>query len=220
MKSILPALFAVALTLAFPAEAAASYAEVQLAPISQTYAAPSLGRRQGWLTIVNRDWKSYTVNIMQNGRMAITAGEVYGGTVVHSGQSVILAVEAETWEVYGSSGAMLKCKVREGGGSMISLEPYGYANNSGLRGVSNDGENVRSEILIHNYSQPVVIQRPSVVVECPVVVAHPPVHRPHVVMGRPHHRPNHDFHHRPQPSRRPQLRDDRDGGGRPPRRGR
>ncbi len=200
MRKLLPALFAAVLLCALPSEAAAAQVEVRLAPVSRTYAPPPLGRKQGWLTIVNRDWKPYTVSIMKKGRMALTEGEIHGGgTIIRSGQSVTMAVEKDTWELFGSSGGKLKCKVREGRTSTISLEPYGYANSAGLRGVSNDGEDVRAEVLVEAYAPPpVVVQRPPVVVERPViverpvVVAPPPpviVHRPPVVVHRPYHRP-------------------------------
>ncbi len=189
-----------ALALALPREAAAAaQIEVRLAPINRTYAPPPLARKQGWLTIVNRDWKPYTLNIMKKGRMAITEGEIHGGgTIIRSGQSVTFAVEKDTWELLGSSGEKLKCKVREGRTSTISLEPYGFSGNSGLRGVSNDGEDVRSEILIPNYAPPVVVAPPAPVIvhrpppPPPVVIAQPPpviIHRPPVVVERPHHRP-------------------------------
>lgn len=213
MKKALFALVALAAVFAVPAESMAGQAEVRLAPIRSSYAPPGLGRNQGWLTITNRDWKDYTVTIMKKGKMAINEGAAYGGTVIRSGTSVTIALEKDTWEMYGSSGEKLKCKVREGRTSTINLEPFGYVNNSGLRGVSNDGDKVRSQTLIENYAPPpVIIERPPVIVERPVIVPAPPpviVNRPPIIVNRPH-RPAPPP---PPPRRPPHHNNRRDGWG-------
>ncbi len=194
-----------AVSLAVPAEGFAAQAAVRLAPLGASYAPPSLGRKQGWLTITNRDWKPYTVSVMRKGRMSIVEGDLPHGTVIRSGNSVTIAVEKDTWDLIGSSGEKLECRVREGRTSTISLEPFGFVNNSGLRGVSNDGERVRTEVLFEAYAPPpapIVVQRPPVIVQQPPVVVHQPpvvVQRPPVVVHAPppvvvvppHRRPTH-----------------------------
>lgn len=205
------------LSLAVPADGFAGQA-VRLAPVGASYAPPRLGRNQGWLTIANRDWKPYTVNITRKGRMSIMEGALPNGTVIRSGNSVTLAVDRDTWNILGPSGKDLECRVREGRTSTVSLEPFGFANNSGLRGVSNDGDRVRDEVLFESYIPPVVVQRPPVVIQRPpVVVQRPPVvvhtpppvivNRSHVVTP-PRRRPT----HRP-PAQRPGRDRDRDGWG-------
>ncbi len=220
---VLASLLAVAI--AVPAESAAGQAEVRLAPLGASYAPPPLGRNQGWLTITNRDWKPYTVTVSGRGRMSIAQGALPRGTVVRSGSSVTIAVDRDNWEIYGASGDELRCRVREGRTSTISLEPFGSVNGTGLRGVSNDGDRVRTEVLFESYAPPVVVQRPPVIVQPappPVIVQPPPppvivhtpppvvVQRPPVVVmppppppppphhGRPTHRPP---GHRPGPDR-------------------
>jgi hypothetical protein len=214
MRNTFLAALVLAAALAVPASGLAMQAEVALAPITTSYAPPPLGRKQGWLTITNRDWKPYTVIITREGRMSLNDGVIAGGTVVRSGASLTMAVEKDTWQLLGPSGEKLECKVREGRTSTISLEPFGMAGSSGLRGVSNDGDRVRTEVLINGYvppPAPIIVQRPPVVVTRPPVIVHQPpvvVHRPPpVIVGRPHRRP---------PSHRPDFRDrnrDRDGWG-------
>jgi hypothetical protein len=203
MKKILSGVLALAVIAGFalPAEGRAAHAEVRLAPIARTFAPPSLRRNQGWLTITNRDWKPYTVNITRKGRMSLTPGVIHGGTVIQSGNSVTMAMDEDTWEILGPSGQELGCRVREGRTSTISLEPFGAANASGLRGVSNDGLRVRNEILVPGYTPPpppVVVQRPPVIVHTPppVIINRPPA----VIVNRPG-RPG-----RPGPDRRPTHR--------------
>ncbi len=183
-----------AIVLGVPAGRAAA-AEVRLAPLRHSYAPPHLGRKQGWLSISNRDYEDYTFVETKKGRASLYRGRqpYTGGVVIPSGSTITLAVEKDTWEIQGETGDRLKVKVREGRTSTVSLEPYGYAGQTGLRGISNDGERVRDEILFESYVQPQVVVRPApptVIVERPA----PPavIVRPPVVVGRPSHRPHND----------------------------
>lgn len=218
MKKGLLALAAIALAvvLATPANALAAGAEVRLAPLGRSYAPPHLGSKQGWLSISNRDWQDYTFVENKKGRATLYEGRMGypGGIVIPSGSTITIAVEKDTWEIMGNTGDRLKVKVREGRTSTVSLEPFGYAGNSGLRGISNDGDKVRDEILFDVYmAPPVVIQQPPVVVQRPPTViierpAPPPVivHRSPVVVHRPGPpRP-------PPPPPRPPSRPHRDKG--------
>ncbi|MCD8351734.1 MAG: hypothetical protein LUC93_14090 [Planctomycetaceae bacterium] len=176
----------------------ASAVEVRLAPLRQSYAPPPLRSKQGWLSISNRDWEDYTFVESKKGRASLFRGRqpYTGGVVIPSGATITIAVEKDTWEIQGETGDRLKVKVREGRTSTVTLEPYGYAGQTGLRGISNDGERVRDEILFEAYVQQQVVVRPApptVIVERPappVVIARPPV-----IVNRPSHRPP------PRPSR-------------------
>lgn len=197
---------ALALVMAIPAEAHARQAEVTFARIGRSFAPPPLGRKDGWLTITNYDWKDYSIAVSRKGTLYISPA-TGGGTLLRSGTQITLALEKDTWDVYGASGEKLKVKVREGRTSTLDLQPFGYVGNTGLRGISNDGEKVRSEVLFDVYSAPpVVVQRPPVVVQQPpVIVQTPPpppviVQRPPVVIAPPVHRPP------PRPSHRPGYR--------------
>ncbi|MCD8140371.1 MAG: hypothetical protein LUE17_11445 [Planctomycetaceae bacterium] len=187
----------IALFTAVPIPRAAA-ADVRLAPLRHSYAPPHLGSRQGWLTISNRDWEDYTFVESKRGRASLFRGRqpYTGGVVIPSGTTITIAVEKDTWEIQGETGDRLKVKVREGRTSTVSLEPFGYAGQTGLRGISNDGDRVRDEILFESYARPQVVVRPAqptVIVERP---APPPVIvRPPVVVHRPSHRPP------PRPSR-------------------
>lgn len=232
MKKGLLALAAVAmaLVLAVPAPARAAGAEVRLAPLGRSYAPPHLGHKQGWLSISNRDWQDYTWVENKKGRATLYEGRMgYPGAVyIPSGTTITIAVEKDTWEIMGNTNDKLKVKVREGRTSTVSLEPFGYSGNNGLRGISNDGDRVRDEVLFDAYVPPVIVQQPpTVIVERPapppviierpappVIIerpAPPPVivHRPPVVVHRPPpviHRPP------PPPPPRPSHRPHRDKG--------
>jgi hypothetical protein len=210
---------ALVIAMALPASAGALEVDVRFAPLATTYAPPAIGSKQGWLAISNRDWQPYTIVIEKKGRASLYQGsQSYPGMesyVIPSGATTTLALEKDTWEFRGNNNDKLKVKVREGRTSTMSLEPFGPAGNTGLRGVTNDGEKVRNEILFNNYYEPpVVIQPPTIIAAPPpppVIVTRPPVvvHRPPVVIYDHRHRP-HD-HHRP-----PLYRNrggDRRGGG-------
>lgn len=207
MKKGLLALSAVvmAVALAVPATAVAAGAEVRLAPVGRSFAPPPIGRNQGWLSITNRDWQDYTFVETRKGRASLYQGRMGypGGIVVPSGSTITIAVEKDTWEILGNTNDRLKVRVREGRTSTVSLEPFGFVGNTGLRGVSNDGERVRNEVLFDMFMQPPVIVQPAP----PVIIQRPPpppvIVRPPVIGGRPPHRPP---PHRPPPPPRPSHR--------------
>lgn len=197
-------ILALAIAIAVPSRAHAMQAEVRLAPMGRSFAPPSLGRKDGWLAISNRDWQPYTIVIERKGRASIYEGaQRYAGQqsfVIPSGATMTIALEKDSWEFRGNNDDKLKVKVREGRTSTLSLEPFGPVGNTGLRGISNDGDKVRSEILFDTYVAPIVVQRPPVIVQTPppppVIVTRPPV-----IVERPRPRP--PYHRPPPPSHRP-----------------
>ena len=215
MKKGLLALAAIALATVLASSAQAGQvhvqAEVRLAPVGRSYAPPALGRKQGWLTISNRDWQDYTLVVDRKDKLFLyRAGQGYGGMVIPSGATMTIALEKETYDLYGNNSDKLKVKIREGRTTSLSLEPFGYVGNTGLMGVVNDGDKVRNEVLYDNYAPPVVIQQPPTVIvnrpppPPPVIIQRPPV----VVQRPPYHRPP---AHRPPPP--PRRNDRRDGWG-------
>lgn len=182
---------ALAVALAFPAQAHARQAEVRLAPMGRSYSPPPLGRKQGWLTISNRDWQTYSIVVTGKDKIFVyRANQGQGGLVIPSGATMTIALEKETYDLYGNNSEKLKVKVREGRTTTLSLEPFGYTGNTGLMGVVNDGDKVRNEVLFDDYAPPVIIQQPPPT----VIVNRPPpppviIQRPPVVVGRPYHRP-------------------------------
>lgn len=178
---------------------------VPLNTISRQFAPPPVGRKQGLLAISNRDWEDYTVVVTKKGRMSLYRGDSnYAGYLnyrIPAGTTVYLALEKDDWRISAENSDRLRVKVREGRTSTVSLNPFGFAGNSGLRGVSNDGDRVREEILFDNYTQPVIVQRPA-----PTVVIPPPpptiIGRPPVIISGPPPRP----YHRPPPPPPPRPR--------------
>lgn len=211
MRKFMLVLAAATMLTAVPAAAAEIFAEVNLAPLSRSFGMPSLGRRQGWLTISNRDWQQYS--LVRNGRdLNLFMGGIAGfGEVITipSGATVTIALEKETYRLRGSNGNRLNVRVREGRTTTLSLEPFGFVGSSGLRAVVNDGDRVRDEVLFDPMTVVMQPGPPPVIVHPPppVIVTRPPVvvqrPRPPVVVniGRPGSRP-------PPPSVRP-------GSGRP-----
>lgn len=209
---------ALAIALAVPGLAHARQAEVTYAPLGRAYnSPPPLGRKQGWLTISNRDWQTYTLVVDRKDKLFLyRGGQGYGGMVIPSGATVTIVVEKETYDLYGNNSDKLKVRVREGRTTTLSLEPFGYVGNTGLMGVVNDGDKVRNEVLFDNYAPPVVVQQPPIIVQQPptVIVNRPPppppviVSRPPVVVrpGPPRRPP-------PPPPPPPRRHDRRDGWG-------
>lgn len=192
------AALAVALALPGSASAASVGVQVTLAPLGRAYGAPPpLGRKQGWLTISNRDWQSYSLAVGGDDKLFLyRSGHGYGGINIPSGATVTIALEKDNYDLYGDNSDRLKVRIREGRTTTLSLEPFGYTGQAGLMGVVNDGDKVRNEVLYQEYRPPVVVQRPPVVVQRPPTViverpAPPPViiNRPPIVVGRPSHRP-------------------------------
>lgn len=200
---------ALALVMAIPGQAHAMQAEVRLAPMGRSYSPPPLGRRQGWLTVSNRDWQNYTLVVDRKDKIFIyRGGQGYGGVVIPSGATITIALEKETYDLYGNNSDKLKVKVREGRTTTLSLEPFGYVGNTGLMGVVNDGDKVRNEVLFDNYAPPVVIQPP------PTIIVNRPPPPPPVIVNRPPvivHRP--PAHRPPPPPPRHRDRGRKDGWG-------
>lgn len=158
-------------------------AEVTYAPVRRHGAPPPpLGRKQGWLTITNRDWQPYSVAVQGNDKIFVYRdGGRYGGIVVPSGSTVTIALEKDSYDLYGSSSNRLKVRIREGRTTTLSLDPYGYVGSTGLRGVVNDGDRVRDEVIFEPYVQTVVVRPPPpppVIVRPPVVIQPGPPRRP------------------------------------------
>lgn len=171
-----------------PLPGAVHAAEVRLAPVGRHFGAPPpLGRKQGWLSITNRDWMPYYLAVNRKDKLFLyRAGDGHGGVLIPSGTTVTLALEKETYDMYGTSSERLKVRVREGRTTTLSLEPFGFVGNTGLRGVVNDGDRVRNEVLFDNYSTvvvrptpvPVIVNRPPPPPPPPVIIGRPPYHRP------------------------------------------
>lgn len=154
-------LAAIMLAAAASTASAATYVEVTLAPLSRSHRPPPLGRRQGWLTISNRDWQSYTV-VANKGKIYIYRDSSHrrGGVVIPSGTSRTIALERDTYDVYGSHSDKMRVRIHEGRTSTISLEPFGRRGHSGLRGVITDGGKGRRGTLFDAYSSKPSQHRP------------------------------------------------------------
>ena len=162
-------------------------AQVTMAPLGRAYSPPPLGRKQGWLVISNRDWMDYTLSIDYNDEKLYLyrQGQGWGSVHLPSGSTITIALEKDTWDLYGNSSEKLKVRIREGRTTTLSLEPFGYVGNTGLMGVVNDGNNIRNETLFNVYTQPVIVTPPppAIIIEQPppppVIVGRPPRYRPH-----------------------------------------
>ena len=155
--------------------------------VTETAPLPALYAKEGWLTVANTDWETYFLAVDQGSKRLFLSRNPNGGMQVDSGQSIAINLRKETYKLYGDTGEDLKIKIREQEVTRLSLVPYGVVGNAGLKGVVQDRERVRSEILFANYVPPptVVVQEvPTVIVQEP-----PPVI---VVPGRPYY-----YRHRP-----------------------
>lgn len=186
-KTLWATAFLLALVTVVPAFGGQMAAQVTLAPLGRAYSPPALGRKQGWLVITNRDWVNYSLNIDYKDEKLYLYQEGQGWGSVHlpSGSTITLALEKDTWDLYGNASEKLKVRIREGRTTTLSLEPFGTVGNTGLIGVVNDGDRTRSETLFDMYTPPVVVTRPpAIIVEQPppVIVERPyprpPMHRP------------------------------------------
>lgn len=173
-------------------------AEVRLAPMGRSFSPPALGRRQGWLTVSNRDWISYSLVFDRDDNIYLYRSDSgMGGMVIPSGTTITVALEKDTYDLRGNTGNKLKVRVREGRTTTLSLEPFGYVGNTGLVGVSNDGDRVRRETLFSAYTTQVVVPSAPVIINRPPpppIVVRPPSYRP------PPPRPG--YYH-PRPGNRP-----------------
>lgn len=174
---------------------------IELNTIDRQYAPPPMRRKEGLLAVSNRDWDDYTMVVTRKGRISLYRGDsFYAGFKnirIPAGTTVYLALEKDTWSVSAENTDRLKVKVREGRTSTLSLNPFGFVGNTGLMGVTNDGDRVREEVLFDNFTQPVVVQRPTIVAPPPppTIITRPPViiERPHPIYRPPppprrHHR--------------------------------
>lgn len=144
-------------------------------------ALPALYGKDGWLMIANSDWESYYLMVDQSAKRLFLSRQPNGGMELPSGRSVSLNLRKESYKMYGDTGNDLKVKIREGEGTRVSLVPFGVVGNSGLKGVSQDREKVRSEVLFSNY-----VPAPTIVVqEAPVIVVPGPprYYRPYYGYG-------------------------------------
>jgi hypothetical protein len=163
-----------------------------IAPVAITMSSafPPRYDKEGWLTIMNRDWQPYYVNIaVQNKRIFISRSP-NGGFALQSGQSITVNIRKEGYKAYGDTGKSLTVKVREAETTTLSLNPFGVFGNSGLTGVATDREKVRTEVLFSNYvpAPTVIVQEPPV-----VVVPGPPVY--YAPTPRYYYGPRGYYHH-------------------------
>lgn len=129
-------------------------------------AMPGLYHKEGWLTVSNADWESYYLVIDQKAKRMFLSRQPNGGAELPSGHSVSFNLRKESYKLYGDTGNDLKVKIREGEATRVSLTPFGVVGNSGLNGIAQDRDKVRSEVLFSNY-----VPAPTVVVqEAPVIV--------------------------------------------------
>lgn len=138
---------------------------------------PALYHKEGWLSIFNRDWTTYYLNIDVDREKMFLSKIPNGGMAIDSGQNIVLNIRKHDYKLYGDSGNDLKVNVREGETTTLSLNPFGVFGNSGLTGVATDRDKVRSEVLFNAYvPAPTVVyeQPPTVVVEQPPVYVVPP----------------------------------------------
>lgn len=131
---------------------------------------PALYAKEGWLSVSNRDWQPYFLQINVGDKRMFISRHANGGMVVNPGENVVVNIRKEGYKLYGDSGEKLEVKIRENLTTTLSLEPFGVFGNSGLTGVVNDRGKVRSKVLFAPY---VPVQ--TVIVEpAPVVVVPPP----------------------------------------------
>lgn len=183
----------VMLVMAWASPEAKAASRIELNHISRQYAPPPMGRKEGLLAISNRDWQDYTLVITDKGRMSLYRGDTtyagYRNYRLPAGSTVYMALEKDTWRINAENTDRLRVKIREGRTSTLSLNPFGYVGNTGLMGVTNDGDKVREEVLFDSYTQPVVVRPPTIVAPPPppTIIARPPVivQRPPVVVHRP-----------------------------------
>lgn len=193
---------------------------VNLAPLGRAFSPPPLGRRQGWLTVSNRDWIPLSLRIEGDRMFLHRGGGGFGGVIIGSGSSVTIALDRNTYDLFGSSPERLRVRIREGRTTTLSLEPFGFVGNTGLQGVVNDGDRVRTGVLFGGGGNTVVIPQPPVVVAPPpppIIIQRPPLRPappPHRPPHRPPSRPGFGPGPRPQPLPEPPPPSRRPGGGR------
>ncbi len=159
-------------------------------PVAVSNAFPSLYAKEGWLSVANQDAIPYYLNVSPGNKQLFISRNPNGGYELAPGQNIVLNLRKETYKMYGDSGRELKIRVREGENTTLRLVPFGVVGNSGLQGVAQDRERVRSEVLFNNY----VPQPPVVVVDQPpVVIIEEPRPRGYYYF---HDRPRYRRHHR------------------------
>lgn len=158
---------------------------VSPAPIMVSGAYPPRYDKEGWLSISNRDWMPYYVNINRGDKRIFISRAPNGGLAIQSGENIIVNLRKDTYKTYGESGNKLEVKIRENETSTLDFNPFGVVGNSGLSGVTVSRDRVRSEILFNNFSPApaIVVQEPSVIVvpstPPPVYYYRPPYYRPY-----------------------------------------
>lgn len=112
-------------------------AQVQMAPKKSAGAAPRLKQGEGGLTITNRDWVDYYVNVDTKGRVDLSLTSPGRKAVkIASGDTVSLPLQAESWDVYGNTGERLTVGIHPGEFTQLQLVPTGEAGSSGLQGIA------------------------------------------------------------------------------------
>lgn len=143
------------------------------AQVTISSAMPARYDKEGWVSISNRDWMPYYINVNVSDKRMFLSRNPNGGFEIQSGQNIALNLRKNTYKLYGDSGNKLEVKIREDEVTTLSLEPFGVFGNSGLTGVAVDRDKVRTEVLVSNYSPaPTVIveESPSVIVVPPPAV--------------------------------------------------
>lgn len=152
---------------------------------------PALCEKEGWLSVTNRDWEPYYLQINIKDKRMFLSKHPNGGVEIDSGENVVLNIRKEGYKLYGDSGEKLEVKIRENLTTTLSLEPFGMFGNSGLRGVATDRGKVRSEILFEPYyprPQTIIVEP----VPAPVIVAPPPPAR-YYYYGPRYYGPRHPY---------------------------
>ncbi|MDR1534435.1 MAG: hypothetical protein LBU64_04975 [Planctomycetota bacterium] len=181
----------------FPPAALDFKVKVRLAPMARSYQPPSLGRRQGWLAISNRDWFGYTLVVGGGDKLFLHRDNAGApGVSIPSGTTVTVALNRDNYDLFGSGPGRLRVRIRESRTTTLSLEPFGYVGGTGLLGVVNDGDRVDNGTLFESPPEVVVVRPPVIVAppRPPPGFNRPPAYRPpppppHRPPGRPDGRP-------------------------------
>jgi hypothetical protein len=131
---------------------------------------PAVYANEGWLSISNTDCEPYYLSYDTKSRRMLLSDYPNGGVEIRAGANRALNLRKGTYKLYGESGRDLTVHVREHEVTHLSLVPFGVVGNSGLTGVARDRERTRTEMLVANWTPPVVVQPAPVI----VVPAQPP----------------------------------------------
>ncbi|MDR0362105.1 MAG: hypothetical protein LBJ46_05395 [Planctomycetota bacterium] len=149
---------------------------------------PPLYDKEGWLSISNRDYQTYYLQINAKDHRMFLSRHPNGGVELEPGGNVVLNVRKEGYKLYGDNGKKLEVKIREGETTTLSLDPFGVVGDSGLNVVAVNRDKVRSEALFDSHAP-----APVVVAPAPRVIYQPAP--PPVVIHEPRPGFNFGFHY-------------------------